>query len=892
MQNLVLTFMDHSATQLLYSGGKGANLSKMAQLNFPVPPGFIVTTNAFNLFMEILAEDLQLSALLKKTSNKPSNIADISLEIRNLLENSPIPGIVINQVRAALASFPSQQFFAVRSSATAEDLPFLSFAGQQDTYLNVIGLDNILDHIRKCWASLYTERAIIYRNENHIQHSEVQMAVVVQTMVFPKVSGILFTVDPISNNHQIMTINASYGLGEAIVSGLVNPDLIEFNKADHKIIRYTVAEKKLKIEAIPGGGTQKLNISEDLSKNASLTEDQVIQLSEFGLTIENHYKQPQDMEWAIENGRIYLLQTRPITSLFPIPEPKPNDGNLHIYFSFGHAQMNTNPISPLGISFLQLLLPFGRPSFEMDYSTYLLSAGGRLYADITAILNNRIGRKIFPKIITFAEPVSAKQISHLLQTSDFNKRNQKPSRKIHFSVVREWLLPLMLRVLRTIFLDRLETIPQKMMNRIQTGLNLYREEIQKTSMPGKISRIEELSARIFRDKVVINAPLIGAGFVSNKMIEENLKKNSQKELLKIIQRGLEGNITTEMDLVIADLAHDLAKSPDLVKIFEQVVDGNLAWNRNFLQQFPDFEIKWLEFMQKFGMRAPGEIDIAIPRWQDQPQSLLQMLLSFQDDQRNHDHREHFLKLRKESQNAQKDILYSFRSNWTDRLKIPRIRRLLNVFSVTSPLREHPKYMIICFMNDIRQELVSLAQNMVQNQELENTEDIWFIRLNELRTHFQKQPLPLKQIVKERRMEYQHFARLTPPRVITSDGEIPSIQLSGENFPLNALAGSPVSSGVVEGLAHVILDPRTDRLMPGEILVAPFTDPGWTPLFVNAIGVVLETGGLMTHGSVVAREYGIPAVVGIVDGTRILKTGMRIRVNGNLGYVEILETESQ
>ena len=439
MQNLVLTFMDHSATQLLYSGGKGANLSKMAQLNFPVPPGFIVTTNAFNLFMEILVEDLQLSALLKKTSDEPTNIAVTSLEIRNLLENSPIPGIVINQVRTALASFPSQQFFAVRSSATAEDLPFLSFAGQQDTYLNVIGLDNILDHIRKCWASLYTERAIIYRNENHIQHSEVQMAVVVQTMVFPKVSGILFTVDPISNNHQIMTINASYGLGEAIVSGLVNPDLIEFNKADHKIIRYTVAEKKLKIEAIPGGGTQKLNISEDLSKNASLTEDQVIQLSEFGLTIENHYKQPQDMEWAIENGRIYLLQTRPITSLFPIPEPKPNDGNLHIYFSFGHAQMNTNPISPLGISFLQLLLPFGRPSFKMDYSTYLLSAGGRLYADITAILNNRIGRKIFPKIITFAEPVSAKQISHLLQTSDFNKRNQKPSRKIHFSVVREWI---------------------------------------------------------------------------------------------------------------------------------------------------------------------------------------------------------------------------------------------------------------------------------------------------------------------------------------------------------------------------------------------------------------------------------------------------------------------
>jgi len=891
MQNLVLTFQDPGATQILYSGGKGANLSKMAQLNFPVPPGFIVTTNAFTLFMDILTEDLLFSALLKKTLEEPANIADLSLEIRNLLENSPIPGIVINQVRLALAAFPALQFFAIRSSATAEDLPFLSFAGQQDTYLNISGLDDILDNIRKCWASLYTERAITYRNENNIQHSEVQMAVVVQTMVFPQVSGILFTADPISNNHQMMTINASYGLGEAIVSGLVNPDLIEFNKADHIMIRYSVAEKKIKIEANLDGGTQKLSIPEDLSKKAALTEGQVIQLSELGLNVENHYKQPQDLEWAIENGKLFLLQTRPITSLFPIPEPKPKDENLHIYFSFGHVQMNTNPISPLGISFLQLLLPFGRPSLKMAYSPFLFSAGGRLYVDITAILNNRIGRIIFPKIISVAEPVSAKQISHLLETSDFNNRNQKPSRKIHFSTLTEWIIPLMLRVLRTIFLNHPDSIHQKMMKRIQKGLDQCREEIRKTSMPGKIDLIEQLSARFFKDKVVINAPLIGAGFVSNKMIEENLKEFSQKEMLKNIQRGLEGNITTEMDLVIADLAQDLAKSPDLVKTFEQIVDGHLEWNLDFLQQFPDFEKNWLEFMQRFGMRAPGEIDIALPRWQDQPQSLLQMLLSFQEIEGNHDHREQFKKLRKESQKAQKEILLSLQSTWKDRLKIPLIRRLLKVFSVTSPLREHPKYMIICFMNDVRQELVTLSQQMVQNHELENIEDIWFIRLNELRTHFNNEPIPLKQIVKERRLEYQHFKRLTPPRVITSDGEIPTVQLSGENFPPNALAGSPVSSGIIEGTAHVILDPRKDRLSPGEILVAPFTDPGWTPLFVNAIGVVLETGGLMTHGSVVAREYGIPAVVGIVDGTRILKTGMRIRVNGNLGYVEILENES-
>ena len=247
------------------------------------------------------------------------------------------------------------------------------------------------------------------------------------------------------------------------------------------MIDYQVSNKELMIEAIPGGGTIRKNVNKELSTFPALSEVQIHQLTQLATKVENYYKVPQDLEWAIAEDELYLLQTRPITSLFPLPSPKPADENLHIYFSFGHAQMNTNPISPLGLSFLQLLLPFGRPSLKMAYSPYLLEAGGRLYADLNTILNNKIGRKAFPTIINVAEPVSAKQIQHLVNTPDFLERNQIPSRKFQFSAAREWLIPLIGRVLKALFFDRMDDLLDKVMKRNQHALDIYREKLEKYS---------------------------------------------------------------------------------------------------------------------------------------------------------------------------------------------------------------------------------------------------------------------------------------------------------------------------------------------------------------------------------------------------------------------------
>ncbi len=245
MEKFILSFHDPIANSLSLSGGKGANLCKMAQADFPVPPEFIVTTLAFQVFLDSLKDLKLFHNYMDQIAVDSSNIAEISRKIRFLLESSSIPFEISAEIKTSLSEFDPNQYFAVRSSATAEDLPNLSFAGQQDTYLNIAGNDQILDHIRKCWSSLFTERAISYRNENQIAHTNVQMAVVLQKMVFPQVSGILFTADPISNNHQVFTINASYGLGEAIVSGLVNPDLIKYSKLKGKIIEYQLADKEV-----------------------------------------------------------------------------------------------------------------------------------------------------------------------------------------------------------------------------------------------------------------------------------------------------------------------------------------------------------------------------------------------------------------------------------------------------------------------------------------------------------------------------------------------------------------------------------------------------------------------------------------------------------------------
>ncbi|MGI8411468.1 MAG: PEP/pyruvate-binding domain-containing protein, partial [Solirubrobacteraceae bacterium] len=328
-----LAFQEIDQTQVAVVGGKGARLGELSRIEgICVPAGFCVPTDAFR---RILAQapsiDDRLDRLSRLKSDDQEAIRALTAEIRRTLEGIAIPEDLASAITRSLARLGEQAAYAVRSSATAEDMPTASFAGQQDTYLNVVGPMAVLQHVSRCWASLFTERAVIYRLRNGFDHRKVQMAVVVQQMVFPQAAGVLFTADPVTSNRRVASVEASFGLGEPLVSGLVNADT--FKVRDGEVVARALATKQLAIHALPAGGTEELAVAPARQEQPALTDPQVVALVQLGRRIEAHFGYPQDIEWCLAEGDFWIVQSRPITTLFPIPEAA--DRENHVYVSVG-----------------------------------------------------------------------------------------------------------------------------------------------------------------------------------------------------------------------------------------------------------------------------------------------------------------------------------------------------------------------------------------------------------------------------------------------------------------------------------------------------------------------------------------------------------------------------
>ena len=370
MSSLVLGFQEIEKTQLFLVGGKGLKLGELSKIHgIQVPEGFCVTTEAYQKALEQNeAFHVLLDQLTMLKVDDRDQIGEISRKIRQIIMEVEIPSDVAGAVAYYLSEFGENCAYAVRSSATAEDLPHASFAGQHDTYLNIIGKEAIMQHIKKCWASLFSDRAVIYRMQNGFDHSQVYLSVIVQRMIFSQASGILFTADPITSNRKLLSIDASFGLGEALVSGLVSADCYKVQEGE--IVDKRIATKKLAIYGREEGGTETGQIEPEQQKTQTLTEQQILQLARIGRQIEAYFGCPQDIEWCLVDDTFYIVQSRPITILFPIPET--NDEENHVYVSVGHQQMMTDPLKPLGMSLFQLT-SFG-PRFK---------AGGRLFVDVT-----------------------------------------------------------------------------------------------------------------------------------------------------------------------------------------------------------------------------------------------------------------------------------------------------------------------------------------------------------------------------------------------------------------------------------------------------------------------------------------------------------------------------
>ncbi|MEM7126834.1 MAG: phosphoenolpyruvate synthase [Chloroflexota bacterium] len=883
MTHLTLPFTQISAADLPKVGGKGANLGELTQAGFKVPPGFCVTTDAFAQFMAAASADIY-TQLEQLSSDNLEELRLVGNAVRAALVEVPLPLEVETTVTDAWSELGESHAYAVRSSATAEDLPHASFAGQQDTYLNVRGRDALLENVKACFISLFTDRAILYRAQNGFDHRQVALSVVVQQMVHPDVAGILFTADPVTGNRHIASIDASFGLGEALVSGLVSADLYQVDKRTKQIIKRQIATKQIAIRSLAVGGTEQVELAEGERTQAALTDPQTLELVKLGSQIEAHYGRPQDIEWALVDDVLYITQSRPITSLYPLPEPKPDDDALHAYFSMSHLQVMTDAMPPLAMSILRMFVPVGRPEGEME-SQYIHTAGGRFYANVSPLLRHPLGRRILLRIFGSMDELAANALSELAQRPDFLTNGERFNPLSILPAAR----PHLFKAVRMLVGGQPEGIAEEATQFIEDHVVALKAKLN--AAPDLRTKLEITTTDIQQliTPILTWLPYMGVGAIATGMLGKIVGQTGNADDLAAIGRGVTGNVVTDMNLAVGDLA-DAARLSDSLATHLSRTDIDAQTRLQTATEHAGgaaFTQAWQKFIDRYGARGPSEIDISRPRWSEDPTSLLQMVVNVMRHSEPGAHRVHYQQLMDEGEAATERLTAAARSSLLRWLRRPLIRRLIRVSRNLSPLREHHKFFVIQVFALFKSVLLEAGEQMVREERLKTVEDIWFLTMPEVLSALDNPALELHQLVPERRMEMEHYQQLTPPRVMTSDGEIPVVKLAGTDAPDGALIGSPVSAGVVEGIARVVLDPSTEALEPGEILVAPFTDPGWTPLFVNAGGLITEVGGLMTHGSVVAREYGIPAVVGVIEATKAIKTGDHLRVHGGAGYVEFV-----
>jgi phosphohistidine swiveling domain-containing protein len=826
------------------AGGKGANLGELIAAGFPVPDGFVVTTEAYVLAARAASVD-------------PADPVTAAERLRSSALPSPIGAATVEAYRA-LGEGP----VAVRSSATAEDLPGASFAGQQDTYLNVDGEDALIDAIRRCWASLWNERAVAYRRANGIDDQGVALAVVVQRMVDARAAGVLFTADPITGRRGRAVIDAAPGLGEAVVSGAVNPDHFAVDARTGEIV-----ERRIRGDA------------------AVLDDGQVRELASLGTRIERHLAVPQDIEFAVDRDeRAWIVQSRPITTLYPLPVGLPDpDVDLRVFFSGNVFQGYFEPITPMGIEPFIALGETLRKAFaagRRDAGSHspVVEAGMRVYLDVTPILRDAVGRIAIQRATAIGEARSSVVMSRLASDSRVappSASRIRSARRLLPLLLRSGIPMLVLRVLRSPV-----TVPRRYVREIEDATRI--DLPPGATSAARVDAFERLMRsappRIFPRLV----SLVISGMLSYVAAARLLGDRAREDELQRLTRGLAHNPTTEMDLALWSLATEIRDDPASRDAVLRRAPADLADAYRASTLPPALQAGLSTFLARYGFRSVGEIDLGVPRWAEDPTHLLGAIANYL--RLEHDALAPDAQFARGAREAEAMV-----ATLLGRVRGPRrllLRFFLRRLRALMGLREAPKFHLIRrIWTPLRNLLRPVGDELASAGRIASTDDVFFLTIAEVRAaiageHFHD-------AVAERRATYvRERARRHIPRVLLSDGTDAEVAL----VPAAAgdLRGSPASPGSVTAKARVILSPLGARLEPGEILVAPSTDPGWTPLFLTAGGLVMEMGGMMSHGAVVAREYGIPAVVGVAGATERITTGQMLTVDGSAGAVSLEE----
>lgn len=734
----VLGLQELDKTKLMTVGGKGANLGELSRIEgIRVPDGFCVTTEAYKRIIDQSPEfNLLLDQLSLLEADDKQRIAEISVRFRQVIEAIAIPEDISEDITGFLSRFGEKDAYAVRSSATAEDLPTASFAGQQDTYLNIIGKEAILKHISKCWASLFTERAVTYRLQNGFDHRKGHLSVVVQKMVFPQAAGILFTADPLTSNRKVLSIDAGFGLGEALVSGLVNADI--YKVCNGKVIDKKISAKKLAVYALKAGGTQVQETPPERQNSQVLTDEQILSLSRMGRKIEEHFGHPQDIEWCLADDSFYIVQSRPITTLYPIPEAKTQEN--HVYVSVGHQQMMTDPMKPLGLSF-----------FLLTTHAPMCKAGGRLFVDVTDNLASSDSRDILLEAMGHSDPLIKDALMTIIERGDFIK-SPPADNKDQSSGNNKQDMP------SSGSLAQIEydpTIVSDLIKRSQASIAELKRNIRTKSGSDLfdfiLEDIPQLKKILFDSQSL--AVIIAAMEASAWINETMLKWLGEKNAADTLSQSVPNNITSEMGLELLDVADVIRPYPEIIEYLQHVTEDDILEEIVKFDGGQEAQDAIYAYLNKYGMRCVGEIDITKTRWSEKPTILVPMILSNIKNFEPNASKRKFEQGRQEALKKEQELLDRLKQLPDGEQKAEETKRMIDLIRNFSGFREYPKYGMIKRYFVYKQAILKEAEQLVQAGVIQDKEDICYLTLEELRETVRTNKLDYP-IISQRKDEYK------------------------------------------------------------------------------------------------------------------------------------------
>ncbi|MBI1294393.1 phosphoenolpyruvate synthase [bacterium] len=876
--DVVRWFSGIGVADLPIAGGKGANLGELAHADLPVPPGFVITTPAYVRFVD--HNQLQSAVMEATAGHTPTQQEALSTQIRSRFVQGTIPPDLAAEITRSYLRLIQDHApaVAVRSSATAEDLPDASFAGQQETYLNVHGGEALLDAVKACWASLWTERAIAYRQRQRIGPDAVKMAVVVQVMAPANVSGVLFTANPNSGDRDEIIVNASYGLGEAIVSGAVTPDSFVLDRQSGAVKETRLGSKEVMIVPADGeSATETQTVVDALRTEPALSPSLLGELAALGLRVEAHFGGvPQDIEWSLADGQIWLLQARPITNLPPAPlkdvrwePPRPNS----IWMRRQVVEHMPEPLSPL---FAELYLEEGLSKSFDEMALFM----GKL-ADTE--LN----------VWDFVEPPFAITVNGYAYTiGSFQLRRELIPKFLGFYVQ---VLPKMIQHMVPYWRDN--------------GLPTYLSTIEKWKSVDFNAAADEKLLQGMHDLAVADAVYwfaaavpLGLARVTDALLDSFLKEDVAGRLGADQPRPTSGSYlrgfpskTLDAQMEIEQIARQIRASAELARRVEDAPAQQLLAVLSAAPEGRPILDAIHGHLARYGHQIYS-LDFVVPTQAEEP---LPVLLSIKgalahpaQDALAQQAR---LSAEREALIQRTNRVLGPLSGWFFRLFLGWAQRF-------SPYREEALFYVGAGWPVLRRLALELGRRLHAAGSLHSADHVFYLLTPELTavSHAREDGVAradLADLARKRVQLREARKRLNPPLSVPADAQLKFGPIRLKMFEPPApptvdgpmLAGVAVSPGTVTAAASVILSPSDfDKMTPDTILVCPTTTPAWTPLFSQARGLVTDIGGALAHGSIVAREYGIPAVMGTGIATQRIRSGQRIHIDGDRGTVTLLD----